>query len=41
MIPLGAGVFQLLVPGVVVGVIIDHHCVADVVEVTRWAISAT
>jgi hypothetical protein len=34
MVPLGAGVLRLLVPGVVVGVIIDCHCVADGVEVT-------
>jgi len=35
VIPLGAGVLQLLVPSVAVGVIIDSHCVADGVEVTR------
>jgi len=35
VIPLDAGVLRLLVPGVVVGVIIDRHCVADGVEVTR------
>jgi hypothetical protein len=35
VIPLGAGVLRLLVPGVAVGVIIDHRCVADGVEVTR------
>jgi len=34
VIPLGAGVFRLLVPGVAVGVIIDHLSVADGVEVT-------
>jgi len=28
-VPLGAGVLRLLVSGVAVGVIIDHHCVAD------------
>jgi hypothetical protein len=34
MVPLGAGVLRMLVPGVVVvGVIIDRHCVADRVEV--------
>ena len=32
---LGAGVLRVLVPGVAVGVIIDRHCVADGVEVTR------
>ena len=41
MIPLGAGVLELLVPGVAVGVIIDCRCVADGVEVTRLVISAT
>jgi hypothetical protein len=35
VIPLGAGVLRLLVPGVAVGVIIDRRCVADGVEVTR------
>jgi hypothetical protein len=35
MVPLSAGVLLLLVPGMVVGVIIDHRCVADGVEVTR------
>jgi hypothetical protein len=35
VIPLGAGVLRLLVPGVAVGVIIDHCCVADGVEVTQ------
>jgi hypothetical protein len=35
VIPLGTGVLRLLVPGVVVGVIIDRRCVADGVEVTR------
>jgi hypothetical protein len=34
-IPLGAGVLRLLVPSVAVGVIIDHRCVVDGVEVTR------
>jgi len=29
MVPLGAGVLPLLVPGVAVGVIIDSRCVAD------------
>jgi len=41
MVPLGAGVLQLLVPGLAVGVIIDSRCVADGVEVTRCVISAT
>jgi len=41
VIPLGAGVLRLLVPGMAVGVIIDRHCVADGVEVTRSVISAT
>jgi hypothetical protein len=35
MVPLGAGVLRLLIPGVAGGVIIDHRCVADGVEVTR------
>jgi hypothetical protein len=34
IVPLGAGVLRLLVPGVAVGVIIDRRCVADGVEVT-------
>jgi len=34
-VPLGAGVLRLLVTGMAVGVIIDRHCVADGVEVTR------
>jgi hypothetical protein len=41
MVPLGAGVLRLLVPGVAVGVIIDSRSVADWVEVTRCVISAT
>jgi len=40
-VPPGAGVPWLLEPSVVVGVYIDHRCVADGVEVTRWVISAT
>jgi len=36
MILLGAGVLQLLVPSVAVGVINDRRCVADGVEVTGW-----
>jgi len=28
-VPLGAGVLRLLVPGVAVGEIFDHHCVED------------
>jgi hypothetical protein len=35
VIPLGAGVLRLLVPGVAVGVIIDRRCVVDGVEATR------
>jgi hypothetical protein len=34
MVPLGAGELRLLVPGVVVGVIIDRRCVVDGVEAT-------
>jgi len=41
VIPLGAGVLRLLVPGVAVAVIIDRRCVVDGVEVTRSVISAT
>ena len=35
MVPLGAGVLQVLVPSVEVGVIIDRRGVVDGVEVTR------
>ena len=35
VIPLGAGVLRLLVPGVAVGVIVDRRCVVDRVEATR------
>jgi hypothetical protein len=35
IVPLGAGVLRLLVPGVAVEVIIDRCCVADGVEVTH------
>jgi hypothetical protein len=35
MVPLGAVVLRLLVPGMAVGVIIDRRCEADRVEVTR------
>jgi hypothetical protein len=35
MVPLGAGVLRLLVPGVAVGVIIDRRCLVDDVEATR------
>ena len=35
MVPLGAGVLRLLLPGVAVGVIIDCRCVVDGVEVTH------
>jgi len=41
MVPLGAGVLRLLIPGVAVGVIINRRCVVDGVEATRWVISAT
>jgi len=41
VVPLGAGVLRLLVPGVAVGVIIDSLSVADWVEITRCVISAT
>jgi len=41
MVPLGAGVLRLLVPGVAVGVIIDSRCVVDGVEVMRCVIPAT
>jgi hypothetical protein len=41
MVPLGAGLLRLVVPGVAVAVIIDSRCVADGVEVTRCVISAT
>jgi hypothetical protein len=34
-VPLGAGLLRLLIPGVAVGVIITHHCVAEGVEVMR------
>jgi hypothetical protein len=37
----GAGVLRLIVPGMVVGVIIERRCVPDGVEVTRSVISAT
>jgi hypothetical protein len=33
-VPPSAGVLRLLEPGVAVGVLIDHLCVADGVEVT-------
>jgi len=33
-VPPGAGLLRLLVPGVAVGVFIDHRCVAAGVEVT-------
>jgi hypothetical protein len=35
MVPQGAGVLRLLVPGMVVRVIVDRHCVADGVDVTH------
>jgi len=35
MVALGAGVLRLLVPGMVVGVISAHRCVADGVDITR------
>jgi len=40
LVPLGAGVLRLLVPGVVVGVMIESRCAADGVEVTHCVISA-
>jgi hypothetical protein len=40
MVPLGAGVLRLLVPGMAVGVIIDSRCVPGGVEVTCCVISA-
>jgi len=39
-VPLGAGGLRLIVPGLRVGGFIDHHCVADGVEVTHAVISA-
>jgi hypothetical protein len=35
VIPLGAGVLRLLLPGMAVGVIIDRRSVTDIVEVTH------
>jgi hypothetical protein len=35
MVPLGAGVLRLIVPGVAIGAIIDRRCVVDGVEATR------
>jgi hypothetical protein len=35
MVPLGAGLLRLLVPGAAVGVIIDRRWVVDGVEVTH------
>jgi hypothetical protein len=32
MVPLGAGVLRLLVPGMAVGIIIDRQCSSDGVE---------
>jgi len=40
-VPPGAGLLRLLVPGVAVGVFIDHRCVAAGVEVTGWLKYAT
>jgi hypothetical protein len=34
-VPPGAGELPLLVPGIAVGVFVDHRCVADGLEVTR------
>jgi hypothetical protein len=34
-VPMGAGVLRLLVPSMAVGVIINHRCVADGMEVTH------
>jgi len=39
-VPPGAGVLRLLVPGMVVGVFIEHLCLVKRVEVTHWVISA-
>jgi len=36
----GAGLLQLVVPSIAVGVRIDHCCVPDGVEATYWLISA-
>jgi len=35
-VPLDAGVLWLLVPGVVIGIIIDYYHVGDGVDVTHW-----
>ena len=35
VVPLGAGVLRLLLPGVAVGVIVDCCCVVEVVEIAR------
>jgi hypothetical protein len=40
VVPHGAGVLRLLVPGVAVGVFVDRCCAADGVEATRRLISA-
>jgi hypothetical protein len=40
-VPPGAGVLQLLVHSLAVGVFIDRHCVADGVVVTHLLRSAT
>jgi len=40
-VPPRAGVLQLLLPGMVVGVIIDRRCVLDRLEVTHRVISTT
>jgi hypothetical protein len=40
MVPLGAGVLRLLLPGMAVGVMVDRRCVADVLAVTHGVIPA-
>jgi len=40
-VPPGAGVLRLLVPGVAVGLFMDHCGVVDVVDLMGWVISAT
>jgi len=40
VVPPGASVLSLLVPGMVVGIFIDCRCIADRVEATRCVISA-
>jgi hypothetical protein len=40
MVPLGAGVLRLLLPGMAVGVMVDRRCVADVLAITHGVIPA-